>query len=87
MDHDYRPRSDYPAPQVISDTIGRGVQSMTNGQWYDSKSALRKEYKQAGVIEVGNDVPKHLGPKIDWKAEEVKRREAIKQAVAEVSSR
>ena len=43
------------APNVISDTIPDGVKSMSNGRMYDSKSELRKEYKKAGVIEVGND--------------------------------
>ena len=44
------------APMVITDGM-RAVQSMTDGKMYDSKSALRKEYRRAGVIEVGNDVP------------------------------
>jgi ribose 5-phosphate isomerase len=43
------------APMVISDTQN-AIMSMTNGQHYDSKSEMRKEYKRAGVIEVGNDV-------------------------------
>jgi hypothetical protein len=43
------------APRIITDGM-KPIQSMTNGQMYDSKSALRKEYKRANVIEVGNDV-------------------------------
>lgn len=42
-------------PAVISDSIPSGVKSMADGKIYDSKSALRKEYKRHGVIEVGND--------------------------------
>ncbi|MEN1729441.1 MAG: hypothetical protein AAGJ52_13475 [Pseudomonadota bacterium] len=51
------------APMVISDSIGgvNGVQSQADGKFYDSKSRLRKHYKRAGVIEVGNDVPKDRG--------------------------
>lgn len=44
------------APRVQGDTIGH-VQSMADGKWYDSKSALRKGYRAAGVQEVGNEVP------------------------------
>jgi len=43
-------------PAVIGDGH-KPVMSMTNGQIYDSKAALRAEYKRAGVEEVGNDVP------------------------------
>jgi hypothetical protein len=47
------------APMILSDTCGKnvqGLQSQTDGSWYDSKSNLRKEYKRADVTEVGNDV-------------------------------
>lgn len=46
------------APMVITDKCGssiNGLQSMQNGKFYDSKSALRRHYKEAGVVEVGND--------------------------------
>jgi hypothetical protein len=48
-------RSDLPHPMVISDSLD-GLQSMVDGQRYDSKSALRASYKRAGVMEVGNDI-------------------------------
>lgn len=44
------------APMIIADGM-KPIQSMTDGKMYDSKSSLRKEYKRANVIEVGNDVP------------------------------
>lgn len=46
-------------PTVISDGQGgvRGVQSMLDGQHYDSKSNMRRHYRERGAIEVGNDVP------------------------------
>lgn len=49
------------APMVLTDACGssiEGLQSQADGKYYDSKSQLRKHYRDAGVIEVGNDVPK-----------------------------
>ena len=45
------------APRIIRDDMGKQIMSMTDGRHYDSKSELRKEYRRAGVTEVGNDVP------------------------------
>jgi hypothetical protein len=47
-------RSALPFPRVISDVMDP-VQSMLDGKYYTSKSALRATYKQGGVVEVGND--------------------------------
>ncbi|MDF9301614.1 hypothetical protein P5P81_03320 [Tritonibacter mobilis] len=64
------------APMLISD-CQNAVQSMTNGQVYDSKSELRKEYRRAGVIEVGNDVPtKRATPSRDERDQRKKARQA-----------
>ncbi len=43
---------------VITDEVnfGRGIKSMVNGQIYTSKTELRRHYKRAGVIEIGNEV-------------------------------
>lgn len=47
------------APMIMSDSLGlHGVQSQVDGQRYDSKSTLRRHYRQSGMVEVGNDVPK-----------------------------
>lgn len=44
------------APMVIRDSLGiHGVQSMANGEFYDSKRAMRRHYREARVEEVGND--------------------------------
>ncbi len=46
------------APQVApSDTQGgiRGLKSMVDGRMYDSKSSMRRHYRERGVTEVGND--------------------------------
>jgi hypothetical protein len=48
------PRSDLPCPQVLSDAMD-AVQSQVTGKFYESKSALRAEYKATGHIEKGND--------------------------------
>lgn len=46
--------SDLPRPMVISDHMDT-VKSMVDGQMYDSKSALRRTYREGGYIEVGNE--------------------------------
>lgn len=51
---DWRQRSDLPGPMLIRDEIDH-VQSMATGKWYSSKAKLRQEYKDLGMIEVGND--------------------------------
>jgi hypothetical protein len=44
------------APQIVSDGLAfHGVRSMKDGKLYDSKSALRRHYRESGVVEVGND--------------------------------
>ena len=68
------------APMVIHDTM-RPIQSQTNGRIYDSKSQLRREYRRAGVIEVGNDVPM-TKPKQDRAALKKARRAAIGRALS-----
>ena len=47
-------RSDLAAPMIIRDSMDP-TKSMLDGQIYDSKSRLRRTYKQAGVVEIGND--------------------------------
>jgi hypothetical protein len=41
-------RSGFPAPQVVRDALD-GVRSMQDGKIYDSKSALYRSYREAGV--------------------------------------
>lgn len=56
------------APQIMSDTMVP-VQSQLDGRLYDSKSKLRSTYRDAGVVEVGNDSsvtdPKRRKPTFD----------------------
>lgn len=64
------------APMIITDGM-TPFMSMTNGQMYDSKSAVRAEYKKAGVVEVGNDVPmKKAAPSRDERDRARKARQA-----------
>lgn len=70
-------------PMVIRDGM-KPVQSMTDGKMYDSKSALRAEYRRADVTEVGNDIPtKKPEPTRDEKRRDrEKRRGAIAKALS-----
>ena len=43
------------APAVLRDEIVGGIESMVDGRVYDSKSALRRSYKEQGYIEKGDD--------------------------------
>lgn len=73
--------SELPAPMVHGDTI-EPVQSQLDGRFYDSKSRLRRTYRDAGVVEVGNDssvaVPKRKKPQVD--------RQGVKASVAKAFS-
>ena len=61
------------------------VQSMTNGLYYDSKSALRCDYKRAGAIEGGNDVQtKPTGP---TQAEKKQAKDARRASIGRALSR
>lgn len=51
-----RQRSDLPAPSYISDGLA-DIRGMHDGKTYSSKAALRASYRQAGVVELGNDAP------------------------------
>jgi hypothetical protein len=74
-------RSSLPAPMVIGDAMP-AVQSMLDGRMYESKSALRRTYREAGVTEVGNDVPMAPPPrpKADRKAVEASVSRALSKA-------
>jgi len=53
-------RSDLPTPIIIQDTVE--IKSMADGKTYTSKRALRKSYREQGVIEMGNERPKRKKP-------------------------
>lgn len=73
-------RSLLPAPHLMRDEMPP-TQSMASGKMYESKSAIRTEYKRLGVREVGNDVP--TAPP----APKRPRREDIKAAVGRAFSK
>lgn len=76
-------RSHLPAPMINTDTMPE-TQSMLDGKYYTSKSALRATYRAAGVEEVGNDparLRRRKRPKIDRKA----IRDSIDKATARVN--
>lgn len=75
-------RSDLPSPHFICDTMDE-TKSMLDGKLYSSKSELRKTYKTAGMIELGNE------PMADFKCPERDRkgdRDAIERAIELVES-
>jgi hypothetical protein len=73
-------RSDLPCPRLASDNLDQPVQCQATGVWHDSKSALRKGYKAAGVIEKGND------RRPPWKMPRSSRKE-IRDTVAKARAR
>lgn len=71
------PRSAFPCPRVIRDEIAP-LQSMVDGRWFDSKSAMRASYREQGYREVGNDV--ELTPRDN--SRNVSARDDVEKAVA-----
>jgi hypothetical protein len=67
-------------PHLLRDEMPP-VQSMASGRIYESKSAIRAEYKRLNVRELGNDVP--TAPP----APKRPRREDIKAAVGKAFSK
>lgn len=52
------PRSDHPAPHIISDSLPGGINGLYHhgvARKVDSKSAYRRATKDSGCIEVGNE--------------------------------
>lgn len=78
---DYVTPGNFPCPRVISDTMP--LTEHVDGKQYDSKSAYRAVTRAHGYVEVGND-PARLRKPAKTKADPVKRREAVKKAVAQV---
>ena len=83
VDQYHRPmpnRSTLPAPHLLRDEMPP-TQSMASGKMYDSKSAIRAEYKRLGLREIGNDVLTAPPPM------KRPRREDIKAAVGRAFSK
>lgn len=64
-------KKDVNAPAIIGDEIEPTMSMTGSDKIYTSKSALRREYKEMGYVEVG-EVIRHTPPKID---KEKRRRE------------
>lgn len=71
-----------PVPHFIRDTM-EPVQCQATGKIHDSKSNLRKGYKQAGVVEVGNDPARFRQPPKP-KIDRAELRQIIEKAKARV---
>lgn len=74
------------APFTISDTQP-ALRSMTDGQLYDSKSEMRREYKRVGVEEVGTEKLKKGRSWAEERAYRAKQREGIKASLHKAHSR
>jgi hypothetical protein len=76
-------RSHLAAPMINSDTMSE-TQSMLDGKIYTSKSRLRQTYREAGVVEVGDDPQrfKRERPTPDRK----KIRETIRKAASDFNN-
>lgn len=70
-------------PMVIRDGMD-AVQSQVDGRLYDSKSTIRRHYREAGVIEVGSDGP--LAPPPKPKPNPERNLEAVHRAFAAVDT-
>ena len=65
---------------VIRDTIGGDLQSMADGKWYDSKSALRRSYT-ADVNPQGRDYQEICGTEIEPAGRAAVDKKAVRAAV------
>lgn len=87
-DNHRRPEEELCAPSVISD-CQPFIQSMATGEWFDSKSELRKTYKPSGnkqgerYTEVGGD-PAILKPFKKPKPDRMKIKAAVHSAFSKV---
>lgn len=85
-------RSELAAPMLIRDCMDE-TRSMLDGKVYDSKSSLRRTYKQAGVVEIGNDSsytdPEVVRPRAvkAIKEQKAKHRKAVSRTVEKALSR
>jgi len=51
------PRAGFPAPYLNRDGMDP-LMSMADGKLYESKSAMRRAYRELGYEELGNDAPR-----------------------------
>lgn len=75
-------RSSLPFPMLMLDTMPE-TQSMLDGKYYTSKSELRKTYRDAGMIELGND---EMKPFTRPERDRAGDRAAIERAIADVEA-
>lgn len=77
-------RSSLPFPHIMTDVM-EPVQSMATGKLYDSKSAIRAEYKRLGMVEIGND-PQRLVPRKKPKIDRKQIKTALEKAEAKFNN-
>ena len=59
--HPRGPRAGLATPMLVRDHID-AVQSMADWKVYESKSAMRRAYRNLGFDELGNDAPTTVAP-------------------------
>lgn len=74
------------APYVIGDHM-EATRHMANNQFYTSKSEFRKATKDAGCVEVGNEMDTILKPRKKIPLDRTKRRNDIRQAVHQLKNK
>ena len=73
-------RSGFPCPMVIRDSMDGDLQSMADGKWYDSKSALRRSYTPDGNPQ-GRDYQEIGGTEIEPAGRASVDKKALQDAV------
>ncbi len=85
-------RSALPCPMLITDSI-EPTQSMADGKFYTSKTALRRTYRPEGnpqgveYIEVGNNQDPTIPKSGNVKRDKAKNREIIERAMADADNK
>lgn len=77
------------APSVQSDGLGlHGLKSMADGKMYDSKAAMRAEYRRLGFVEVGNDSSLTSGKRkaSESRDEKDRRRKAVRESIEKATA-
>jgi hypothetical protein len=77
------PKEGSPAPNVIRDEMD-ATRHMADGRYYTSKAKFRGATKDAGCIEVGNEIKTVTQPRKPAVMSREARREAIRTAIRQL---
>lgn len=71
------------APYVISDEMS-ATKHMANGKMYTSKAKFRQATKDAGCVEVGNELKTVTTPRVPVKLSREQRKDDIRRAISQL---